>query len=88
MYWIFPRLRHQDITLHKEAVRLHLVVQQIFSVLGALGKEKGLKLCNDVSPEFPLVLADQDRLEQILFNLVGEQPQVFGTGRNYWFPPH
>ncbi|MFW5488506.1 MAG: ATP-binding protein [Desulfovibrio sp.] len=68
---VFSRLRHQDITLRKEAVSLHVVVQQVFSVLRGLDEENRVELRNHVSPEFPLVLADQDRLEQILVNLLG-----------------
>lgn len=77
----FSRLKHKDIELNKESVRLGDKVQRIMALAGALKSSDEVLLINDIPAGFPPVLADPDRLEQILFNLVGNSVKFTEAGR-------
>ena len=65
------RLEHSDITLRKNVVSPHDAAQRVLALSRQSAENKNLFLKSEISPDFPKVLADQDRLEQILLNLVG-----------------
>ncbi|MBI9081108.1 MAG: response regulator [Pseudodesulfovibrio sp.] len=65
------RLKHQDIVLHKGEVCLYAAVQRILALSSPLNQDGNLALRSEIQTDFPKLLADQGRLEQILFNLVG-----------------
>lgn len=65
------RLEHQDIMLHKGAVSLQDATAGVLALVGQLSADRNVVLQNSVPADFPLLLADSDRLEQILFNLLG-----------------
>jgi two-component system sensor histidine kinase ChiS len=65
------RLKHQDVTLRKGMVSLQATAKRVLAASGPLAAVRNLGLQCEIAPDFPTVWADQDRLEQILFNLVG-----------------
>ncbi len=65
------RLKHRDIQLQKKPLDMLAVTQVVFMLLQPLVERKKLKLMNNISPDTPAVLADEDRIQQILQNLVG-----------------
>ena len=65
------RLESGAVTLREEPVQVPLVVDEVVSLLRPLAQEKYLTLLSEVPPELPEVLADEERLRQILVNLVG-----------------
>src|SRR5699024_2775663 len=67
----FSRLKNQKITLDLIPVRLRDVVNVVFSICQPLLKEKNIKLINQIPTDSPSVLADPNRLQQILYNLIG-----------------
>ncbi|MDY7020326.1 MAG: ATP-binding protein, partial [Cyanobacteriota bacterium] len=52
-------------------IGLREITEIIFTLTQPLVRHKKLKLINDVSPDLPLVNADENRLQQILHNIVG-----------------
>ncbi len=67
----FSRLKHKDIQLQKKPLDMLAVTQVVFMLLQPLVEQKKMKLVNAVSPDTPAVFADEDRMQQILQNLVG-----------------
>jgi two-component system phosphate regulon sensor histidine kinase PhoR len=56
--------------LHIRPVPLAEVVHQVTAMLASLAEQKAVKLGTRIPPDLPPVLADRDRLTQILVNLV------------------
>jgi signal transduction histidine kinase len=66
----FSKLRESAVTLREKPVALQPVVELTLQTLSPLANDKGLRLVNEV-PESLGVRADENRLQQILTNLVG-----------------
>ena len=66
----FSALRERDVQLRRQPIALASIVELTLQVLAPLASDKDLRLSNDV-PESYGVDADENRLQQILTNLVG-----------------
>ena len=66
----FSRLRNMDIQLTRKPVDLFSVAQLIVSITAPLAKEKGLDLRNTIIPGTHIIDGDENRLQQILLNIV------------------
>ncbi|AFH61826.2 ATP-binding protein [Paenibacillus caseinilyticus] len=75
----FSKLKHSDIVLKQEPVGLHALADLVLTVFGPLAARKGIALVNGV-PEGSRVLADPGRLEQILYNLIGNALKFTDSG--------
>jgi two-component system sensor histidine kinase ChiS len=67
----FSKLREHQIELRLRPVGLRTLVDVVLRIHQPLIEGKDLKLVNDIPENMPLAHADEDRLQQILFNLVG-----------------
>ena len=67
----FSTLRHGERKLHPSAVDLRTSVARVNEHFRHTLEHKGVAWVQDIPEGIPLVLADEDRLDQILFNLVG-----------------
>lgn len=67
----FSRLRHADLALRPVAVDLDSVIEVVLSLSQPLLTDRPIELRHLRKPDLPPVLADEDRVEQILHNLVG-----------------
>ena len=74
------RIEGGRIELDIETMRLEVAVDQVVASLRARVEEKGLSLFVNVPPDLPPVLADRDRVIQILTNLVGNAYQYTRAG--------
>jgi signal transduction histidine kinase len=63
-------LRHKHLILHPRVIPLSPVVQRTFAALEPMARANGVKLLNAVLPHVE-VYADEQRLQQVLLNLVG-----------------
>ncbi|MBN2079413.1 MAG: SpoIIE family protein phosphatase [Spirochaetes bacterium] len=77
----FSRLKHRDIELGLCSVELHSLVGAVAAILEPAARRKNLVLENLVEPERHHLLADEDRLQQILINLVGNALKFTEEGR-------
>ena len=67
----FSKLKHRSLELAAKPVDLHPVVDVVLTLLRPLVGSKDLDVENAIAADGPPVLADEDRLQQILHNLVG-----------------
>ena len=64
-------LKNRDIKLQIRAVDVRALVANVMAVLAPLAKGKPLRLENEIPVALPSVMADENRLQQIFFNLIG-----------------
>ncbi|MEL6253233.1 MAG: response regulator [Bacteroidota bacterium] len=67
----FSKLKNQDLQLHLQALDLYSIVNVVLTLSQPLVQGKSLSLKNDVNPTDSWVRADENRLQQILHNLIG-----------------
>ncbi|MEI2396762.1 ATP-binding protein [Paenibacillus phytohabitans] len=64
------RLKEGNIRLHVQTVQVQAVASGVFDMLRFMTDSKPIRLVNEIPNGFPPVMADENRLIQILFNLV------------------
>jgi signal transduction histidine kinase/class 3 adenylate cyclase/CheY-like chemotaxis protein len=67
----FSKLQHNTIELQLKPIGLREIVEVVLTLCQALLGKKDLQLINAISPHLPPVRADENRLQQILYNLIG-----------------
>jgi len=67
----FSKLRNKGLNLHKKVVDLSVLVDVVLNLTRPLIGDKKIILENRLKNDFPGVIADEDRLLQILYNLIG-----------------
>ena len=76
----FARLKHRTIELNFKWVGVREVADVVLALSQPLLGRKPVKLINQVGTELPLVRVDEDRVQQILHNLVGNAIKFTHSG--------
>lgn len=67
----FSKLKQHDLLLNPEPLALREMVSLVLTLCESLKGKKDLVLLNEIGANLPNVLADEGRLQQILYNLIG-----------------
>ncbi|MCP4661150.1 MAG: response regulator [bacterium] len=75
------RLTHQSLELERRPVDLRSLTDVVLTLLRPLAGGKELELVNSIPAELPPADADENRLEQILYNLLGNAVKFTASGK-------
>lgn len=76
----FSQLKHKSIELQIKPIALREIVSVVLTLSAPLAGNKNLQLINSISPELPPAAADENRLQQIFYNLIGNAIKFTASG--------
>ncbi len=67
----FSKLKNKDIVLQRQPVDIRLLVDVVQTMSKSFIGNKPVQIKNEVPEELPVIVADENRIQQILYNLIG-----------------
>ena len=77
----FSRLKNKDLALNYTAVDLRALTDTVLTVMAPMAEAKGLVLGHTLPQDLPPALGDENRLQQIFYNLIGNAVKFTEQGR-------
>lgn len=76
----FSKLKNRDIELHRQNTDLYLLAEEVITLSRHLTGDKDLNLINGIAADTRAVWADEDRVLQVLHNMVGNALRFTSQG--------
>ena len=77
----FSKLKNHNLVLDTKPLDLYTLTEVVLALSRPLLADKPLLLINNIPADFPAALADEDRLQQILHNLIGNAIKFSDSGQ-------
>lgn len=77
----FSKMKNNTVTLGRRPVDVRQITEIIITLLIPLVGSKSIKLINMISHDTPYVYADENRLQQIMYNLMGNAVKFTESGK-------
>jgi Putative regulator of cell autolysis len=76
----YSKFKYGEVKLNIKPIQIKGIIQTVIKVCGGMRKSDELEVTADISVELPKVMADENRVAQILYNLVGNAVKFTGKG--------
>jgi len=77
----FSKLTKKDLKLRQRPLDIRILVDIVIEISRPLSRGKSLELFNEIPENLPPVFADEDMVQQILYNLIGNAVKFTEQGR-------
>ncbi len=67
----FSKLKHKEIDLIVKPVHMKEIADVVMFTVKSLTRQKPIQLINNIPSDLPVVAADENRIQQVLYNIVG-----------------